>query len=101
MSITIVTLVLYNQIVDLLRPAGDWMKAHPPAWLIPIAVLIIMSFPPVSTNKSMMRNYSHANHPQLFGHEFVAIICGLVYGIGIGFAIVTAGTLLGELANFL
>ena len=48
-----------------------------------------------------MRNYSHANHPQLFGHEFVAIICGLVYGIGIGFAIVTAGTLLGELANFL
>ena len=38
--------------------------------------------------------------PQLFGHEIVAILCGVVWGIWIGFGIVAAGTALGELANF-
>lgn len=51
-------------------------------WLIPIAVLFVISFPP------------------LFGHEIVAILCGLVWGLGVGFAIVAAGTFLGELGNF-
>ena len=37
---------------------------------------------------------------QLFGHEILAIIVGDVWGVGIGFGIVAAGTLLGELANF-
>ncbi|KAF8755202.1 hypothetical protein RHS01_05399 [Rhizoctonia solani] len=51
-------------------------------WLIPIVVLFIISFPP------------------LFGHEIVAVLCGLVWGLWIGFAIVCAGTLLGEIGNF-
>jgi len=38
--------------------------------------------------------------PQLFGHEIVAILCGLVFGLLKGFAIVAAGTLLGEIGNF-
>jgi uncharacterized membrane protein YdjX (TVP38/TMEM64 family) len=38
---------------------------------------------------------------QLFGHEILAVLCGLVWGLGIGFAIVAAGTFLGELGNFL
>lgn len=37
---------------------------------------------------------------QLFGHEIVAILCGLVWGLGPGFGIVAAGTFLGELGNF-
>jgi hypothetical protein len=37
---------------------------------------------------------------QLFGHEIVAILCGVVWGLWIGFAIVAAGTFLGELGNF-
>ena len=37
---------------------------------------------------------------QLFGHEILAIIVGDVWGVWIGFGIVAAGTLLGELANF-
>ncbi|KAI0317202.1 hypothetical protein OF83DRAFT_1122617 [Amylostereum chailletii] len=81
-AISILTTVLHDQIVRWLTPAGDWLKSHTGGWLIPIALLIILSFPP------------------LFGHEFVAIICGLVWGLWIGFAIVAAGTLLGELANF-
>ncbi len=36
----------------------------------------------------------------MFGHEIVAILCGVVWGLWIGFAIVAAGTLLGELGNF-
>ena len=38
--------------------------------------------------------------PPLFGHEIVALLCGDVWGIWIGFGIVAAGTALGELANF-
>jgi len=37
---------------------------------------------------------------QLFGHEIVAILCGLVWGLWIGFAVVAAGTFLGEVGNF-
>jgi hypothetical protein len=37
---------------------------------------------------------------QLFGHEIVAVLCGLVWGLWIGFAIVVAGSFLGELGNF-
>lgn len=51
-------------------------------WLIPVAVLFIISFPP------------------LFGHEIVIILCGLVWGLWMGFGIVSLGTLLGELANY-
>jgi uncharacterized membrane protein YdjX (TVP38/TMEM64 family) len=51
-------------------------------WLIPIAIFFVISFPP------------------LFGHEILAIVCGLVWGVWIGFAITAAGTLLGEIGNF-
>jgi uncharacterized membrane protein YdjX (TVP38/TMEM64 family) len=34
--------------------------------------------------------------PPLFGHELVALLCGLVYGLWIGFAVVAAGTFIGE-----
>ena len=51
-------------------------------WLIPIAVLFIISFPP------------------LFGHGIITILYGLVWGLGVGFAIVAVGTFLGELGHF-
>jgi uncharacterized membrane protein YdjX (TVP38/TMEM64 family) len=37
---------------------------------------------------------------QLFGHEIIAVLCGLVWGLWIGFGIVAAGTFLGEVGNF-
>jgi hypothetical protein len=69
-------------------------------WLIPVAILFVLSFPP------------------LFGNEIVMILVGLVWGLGVGFAIVrypspfalsethfddqtAVGIILGELANYL
>ncbi|EIN03918.1 hypothetical protein PUNSTDRAFT_138961 [Punctularia strigosozonata HHB-11173 SS5] len=71
-----------RKIVRALRPMSEWIKDRPAGWLIPIAVLFIVSFPP------------------LLGHELIAILCGLVWGLGIGFGIVAAGTFIGELGNY-
>lgn len=69
------------QIVKWLTPAANWMKNLPAGWVIPIAVMFIISFPP------------------LFGHEIVAILCGVVWGLWVGFGIVAAGTMLGEVST--
>jgi len=61
-----------------LRPFSEKVRDLPAGWLIPIAILIIISFPP------------------LFGHELVALLCGVVYGLWEGFGLVAAGTFLGE-----
>lgn len=82
--ITLVTLmsVYHQQIVHWLRPAADWLYKLPAGWLVPIAVLFVLSFPP------------------LFGQEIVGVLCGVVWGLWVGFAIITAGTLLGEIGNY-
>ncbi|TBU41574.1 hypothetical protein BD309DRAFT_1010793 [Dichomitus squalens] len=82
LALVIVFIVEQNNIVKALRPVAQWMRKTPGGWLIPIGIMIILSFPP------------------LFGHEIVALLCGDVWGIGIGFAIVAAGTLLGELVTY-
>ncbi|KAI0033041.1 hypothetical protein K488DRAFT_48531 [Vararia minispora EC-137] len=82
-AITVLTIAFHDQIINWLKPTGEKIRDLPAGWLIPVAILIVLSFPP------------------LFGHEFVHIICGVVWGIGVGFAIVALGTLLGEVANFL
>jgi uncharacterized membrane protein YdjX (TVP38/TMEM64 family) len=74
--------VYHKQIEDWLRPAANWLHALKFGFLIPIAILFIISFPP------------------LFGHEIVAVLCGDVWGLWEGFGIVCAGTLLGEIGNF-
>lgn len=74
--------VLHDQLARDLQPVGDWLKSHPGGFLIPIAIMIVISFPP------------------LFGHEFIALLVGDFYGLGVGFVIVAAGTLIGEIINF-
>ena len=59
-----------------------WDLRTPGAWLIPIGIMVILSFPP------------------LFGHELVALLCGEFWGLYIGFGIVAAGTILGELVTY-
>ncbi|WAR61366.1 hypothetical protein PtB15_12B51 [Puccinia triticina] len=81
-----VVAIYHHQIVIALHPFVLSMRnlkinGVEVGWLIPVAVLFIISFPP------------------LFGHEIVIILCGLVWGLWLGFAIVCLGTLLGELAN--
>lgn len=51
--------------------------------MIPIVLLIILSFPP------------------LVGHEIVGILLGLVYGIWTGFGILAAGTFAGEIFTWI
>ncbi|KAJ2923115.1 hypothetical protein H1R20_g13977, partial [Candolleomyces eurysporus] len=80
--LTALVSVYHKQIVRGLEPAARWLHDTRGGFLVPIAVLFVISFPP------------------LFGHEIVAILCGLVWGLWIGFAIVAAGTLLGEIGNF-
>ena len=76
--------VLHEKIAKELAPVGKWLREHPYGWNIPVAIMVILSFPP------------------LFGHEIVALLVGGLYGkLGIGFAIVAAGTILGEVLNFL
>lgn len=38
--------------------------------------------------------------PPLFGAEIVCILCGIVWGMWIGFGIVAAGTFAGEIGNY-
>ncbi|KAJ6588991.1 hypothetical protein B0H19DRAFT_226984 [Mycena capillaripes] len=74
--------VYHDKIVDALTPVAHWLHDTRGGWVIPILVLIALSFPP------------------LFGHELVAMLCGLVWGLGAGFGIVAAGTILGEIATY-
>ncbi|TFK38388.1 hypothetical protein BDQ12DRAFT_110733 [Crucibulum laeve] len=80
--ITALVSIYHTQIVTWLTPATQWLHGLKLGWLVPIGILFVISFPP------------------LFGHEIVAILCGLVWGLWIGFGIVAAGTFLGEVGNF-
>jgi len=72
----------HDKIVDALRPVSTKIRDLPAGFLIPVAILIAISFPP------------------LFGHEIIALLCGVVYGLWIGFAIVAAGTFFGEVGTW-
>ncbi|KAJ7617118.1 hypothetical protein FB45DRAFT_1104266 [Roridomyces roridus] len=74
--------VYQHKIVDGLKPFTDWLNSHPVAAVIPIALLALLSFPP------------------LFGSELILILVGVAYSLPVGFAIAAAGTLLGELATY-
>lgn len=75
---TVFITIKHDAVVSALRPVSERIRALPAGWLIPIAILIVISFPP------------------LFGHELVALLCGVVYGLWPGFGVVAAGTFLGE-----
>lgn len=76
--LTAVITLKHDQVVEALRPFAEKVRDIPAGWLIFVAVLFVISFPP------------------LFGHELVALLAGVVYGLWIGFAVVAAGTFIGE-----
>ncbi|KDR72938.1 hypothetical protein GALMADRAFT_252295 [Galerina marginata CBS 339.88] len=82
LTITALVTIYHKQIVTWLTPVTLWLHDLKFGWLVPIGILFVLSFPP------------------LFGHEIVAILCGLVWGLWIGFGIVAAGTFVGEVGNF-
>ncbi|KAH9925871.1 snare associated Golgi protein-domain-containing protein [Epithele typhae] len=73
---------LQSTIINAMKPATNWLLNTPGAWTVPIGIMIILSFPP------------------LFGHELVALFTGVVWGPWVGFGIVAAGTILGELCTY-
>ncbi|WVQ62105.1 uncharacterized protein L199_000243 [Kwoniella botswanensis] len=73
----------HETIVEFCEPVTRTIRDWPGGWLIPTAILIVVSFPP------------------LVGHEIIGILCGLVYGLWVGFAILAAGTFLGEIATWI
>jgi len=74
--------IYHTQIIDWLTPVSKKVRSVAWGFVIPVAILFIISFPP------------------LFGHEIVGILLGVVYGLWIGFGILSLGTLLGEWGNF-
>ncbi|KAL1410402.1 hypothetical protein Q8F55_004412 [Vanrija albida] len=72
----------HTTIVNFCQPVTRRIREWPAGWLIPIVLLVIVSFPP------------------LVGHEIIGILCGLVWGLGEGFGILCAGTFFGELATW-
>ncbi|KAH7084248.1 snare associated Golgi protein-domain-containing protein [Paraphoma chrysanthemicola] len=79
---TVLITIYHDQVVEKLLPFSEKVRDLPAGWLIPIAILFVISFPP------------------LFGHEIIALLCGVVYGLWIGFAIVAAGTFIGEIGTW-
>ncbi|KAI5449007.1 hypothetical protein NCC49_005691 [Naganishia albida] len=73
----------HTDIIHWLTPAANRFRALKGGWAIPIAIIFVLSFPP------------------LFGNEIVLILVGVVWGLGEGFGIAAAGTILGEVANFI
>ncbi|QRV95964.1 Golgi apparatus membrane protein TVP38 [Ceratobasidium sp. AG-Ba] len=82
LTITVLVGVFQDKIVKALLPAAGWVRKTPGGWLIPICILTALSIPP------------------LFGAEIVHVLCGITYGLGIGFLIVCAGTIIGESITF-
>ncbi|GAA5891633.1 hypothetical protein JCM6882_006151 [Rhodosporidiobolus microsporus] len=71
-----------DDIVRKFEPHKDKIVEFPASWVIPIVVLVILSFPPLG------------------GHELVLLVVGLIWGVWVGFAIACAGTLIGEILCF-
>ena len=51
--------------------------------MIFVGIMFVISFPPLA------------------GQEVICLLCGLIYGLWIGFAVICLGTMLGEWGNFI
>ncbi|KAJ7902817.1 hypothetical protein B0H14DRAFT_3851744 [Mycena olivaceomarginata] len=74
--------VFNTKIINALKPFTDWLHDTKLGPLVVIAILIILSFPP------------------LFGHEIIAMLAGVAWSFPEACVIVAIGTLAGEIANF-
>ncbi|KAK0414399.1 hypothetical protein EV421DRAFT_1728635, partial [Armillaria borealis] len=97
--LTALMTLYHTQIVDWLTPVSKWLHEQKFGWLVPIGILFVISFPPVIP---LALSYCSPliYLPSFSVHEIVAVLCGLVWGLWIGFGIVAAGTFVGEVGNF-
>ncbi|KXJ95199.1 hypothetical protein Micbo1qcDRAFT_216888 [Microdochium bolleyi] len=82
-ALTVIVTLFHVQVVRILSPFSAIIRDLPAGFLIPGAIAFAISYPP------------------LFGHEIIAIVCGAVYGLYVGFAIMAAGTIVGEAATWI
>ncbi|BGP40758.1 hypothetical protein JCM10449v2_004723 [Rhodotorula kratochvilovae] len=83
LTVAIVLLSIYRDtIIEKFEPHKQDIVDLPASWLIPVAILIIISFPPLG------------------GAEIILMVVGLIWGVWIGFAIACAGTYIGEILCF-
>ncbi|CEQ43223.1 SPOSA6832_05133 [Sporobolomyces salmonicolor] len=81
--VALVFVAIYrDQIVAKFEPHKAAITNLPASWVIPIAILILLSFPPLG------------------GHEIVLLVVGLIWGVWVGFGIACAGTFFGEMMCF-
>jgi len=81
-ALVVLFAIFHTKIVVGLEPATNWAKRQTVGWLIPVGILVVLSFPPLA------------------GHELVGLLCGITWGIGEGFGIMALGTVLGEALNY-
>ncbi|KAJ7619391.1 hypothetical protein FB45DRAFT_930645 [Roridomyces roridus] len=81
-AVIILIEAFHDKIINALKPVSNWLHGLRAGWLIPIAVLIVLSIPP------------------FFGQEILYLLVGLVWGLGPGFGIAAAGTILGEIGTY-
>jgi len=78
-ALSVVLSVYHDKIVVAIRPFSEKILNTPATWLVPVALLIVLSIPP------------------LVGHEIIIIVTAVIWGLWLGFAIAVAGTFLGEI----
>ncbi|KAJ7675452.1 hypothetical protein B0H17DRAFT_130803 [Mycena rosella] len=81
-TLAVLISVFHEKIITALQPETNWLSEHKIGPIIPIAIFIVLSFPP------------------LFGHELVAMLVGVTWDFPLACLIVAVGTLLGEIANY-
>jgi uncharacterized membrane protein YdjX (TVP38/TMEM64 family) len=77
-TVSVLIAVFSHQLEQQLGPVATKLQQIKAGWLIICALIALISIPP------------------LFGHELLAAIAGFVYGTGIGFAMVTISSIVGE-----
>lgn len=90
--VLVILLAIYRDtIVAKFEPHKDAITSKSWTWVVPVVLLIIISFPPlVSPSFSLVGRISTDAEGQ-FGHEIVLLVVGLIWGIWIGFGIACAG----------
>lgn len=82
LAFAVLAAVFRTDILLFIKPRRDAILSTPFSWVVPVAVLVAVEFPPLG------------------GHSVAAIATGAIWGLKLGLPIVFAGTLLGEMLCF-
>ncbi|QRV81721.1 Golgi apparatus membrane protein TVP38 [Ceratobasidium sp. AG-Ba] len=81
-AIVVLISIFQDEALKLFLPTAKWVRRQTVGYLIPIALLIILSIPP------------------LLGGEIVMLLLGFTYGLWVGFLITCIGMTIGECITY-